>query len=84
MCWKVRFFDIFYRKKCEDYENKFKGHAALTLRSRLRCIIVRRPGSEEKEYKDVTIGQDNYTVNNIPKPSTNILVRNLTFFFGSK
>lgn len=77
MFWKVRnnflqkktlqyFIYIFYRKL---------GHAALTLRSRLRCIIVRRPGSEDKEYKlpNIISGQDNYC-NSTPKPTTNILV----------
>uniref|UniRef100_A0A336KA94 NAD(+) kinase n=1 Tax=Culicoides sonorensis TaxID=179676 RepID=A0A336KA94_CULSO len=60
----------------EQVTNVLEGHAALTLRSRLRCIIVRRPDSEEKEYKDVSLGHDNYTVSNGPKPSTNILVLN--------
>lgn len=77
MFWKVSFeFVAEILKKCFKPFYWFIGHAALTLRSRLRCIIVRRPGSEDKEYKPtITASQDNYT-NSCPKPSTNILVLN--------
>lgn len=64
----------------EQVTNVLEGHAALTLRSRLRCIIVRRPGSEDKELKtppQIAAAQDNYCNNSSQtKPSTNILVLN--------
>lgn len=69
----------------EQVTNVLEGHAALTLRSRLRCLIVRRPGSEDKELKPLpptaasgnaaaAFEQDNICNSAQSKPSTNILV----------
>ncbi|XP_049288921.1 NAD kinase-like isoform X1 [Anopheles funestus] len=49
----------------EQVTNVLEGHAALTLRSRLRCIIVRKDKTEQ-EISTFKSSQD---------PSTNILVR---------
>uniref|UniRef100_A0A453YWU9 NAD(+) kinase n=1 Tax=Anopheles gambiae TaxID=7165 RepID=A0A453YWU9_ANOGA len=50
----------------EQVTNVLEGHAALTLRSRLRCIIVRKDKTEQ-EISTFKSSQD---------PSTNILVLN--------
>lgn len=53
----------------EQVTNVLEGHAALTLRSRLRCIIVRK---NEKKEKELPLLHGT----NTQKPSTNILVLN--------
>lgn len=63
----------------EQVTNVLEGHAALTLRSRLRCIIVRKneepnENSCEKNWlAHKAIDSSNGTVPT-PKPATNILV----------
>lgn len=53
----------------DQVTNVLEGHAALTLRSRLRCTIVRK-NSEDREESHVQNGR------NSALPSTNILVLN--------
>lgn len=62
----------------DQVTNVLEGHAALTLRSRLRCIIVRKNPKDNRKGSDAapngrvvaeTSGNDNL-------PSTNILVLN--------
>lgn len=63
----------------EQVTNVLEGHAALTLRSRLRCIIVRKneepnESSCEKNWlAQKAIDSSNGTAPT-PKPATNILV----------
>lgn len=61
----------------DQVTNVLEGHAALTLRSRLRCIIVRK--NQKDDQNNDTEGRngrvaDTTTVNTLP--STNILVLN--------
>lgn len=58
----------------EQVTNVLEGHAALTLRSRLRCIIVRK--NEKEEHKDGHNGRVAETSAVGSLPSTNILVLN--------
>lgn len=58
----------------EQVTNVLEGHAALTLRSRLRCIIVRKPPSVNKDANSDEMESDPSIGNS--KPSTNILVLN--------
>lgn len=63
----------------EQVTNVLEGHAALTLRSRLRCIIVRKPNSSSKSSAEAIAETSSYDSNSSssgPKPSTNILVLN--------
>lgn len=68
----------------EQVTNVLEGHAALTLRSRLRCIIVRKNYKDHKndsERNDSLTECDGSGVNSINSnsnalPSTNILVLN--------
>lgn len=70
----------------EQVTNVLEGHAALTLRSRLRCIIVRKnynkdhKGSIDSDRNDsLTADCDGSGVNSVNSntlPSTNILVLN--------
>ena len=74
----------------EQVTNVLEGHAALTLRSRLRCIIVRKNQSELKDgaIDDTTPSspQINCTTttksitseNSIQKPAANILVSSIS------
>lgn len=78
----------------EQVTNVLEGHAALTLRSRLRCIIVRKNQDEPSESSceknwlaHRAIGNDASNGTSTQKPATNILVsefilrqRNQTFF----
>lgn len=66
----------------EQVTNVLEGHAALTLRSRLRCIIIRKNQEEPTEsdceknfFTQKALGCD-VTNNGVssPKPATNILV----------
>lgn len=61
----------------DQVTNVLEGHAALTLRSRLRCIIVRK--NQKDDHNNDTEGRngrvaDTSAVNTLP--STNILVLN--------
>lgn len=65
--------------------NVLEGHAALTLRSRLRCIIVRKNSAESNgsgKYSEIQNGRSTSTSSalesskNNQHPSTNILVLN--------
>lgn len=61
----------------EQVTNVLEGHAALTLRSRLRCIIVRKNQTEEAVLDKNWISQKglaNENSNGKKKPSANILV----------
>lgn len=67
----------------EQVTNVLEGHAALTLRSRLRCIIVRKPphacNKDQQKNNDTTEWNQNDTQTvgaSVSKPSTNILVLN--------
>jgi NAD+ kinase len=59
----------------DQVTNVLEGHAALTLRSRLRCIIVRK---NQKEGRKDVIGQNGQVETSAVKtlPSANILVLN--------
>lgn len=57
----------------DQVTNVLEGHAALTLRSRLRCIIVRKNQKEDHKDSDATNGRVE-AINSLP--STNILVLN--------
>lgn len=61
----------------EQVTNVLEGHAALTLRSRLRCIIVRKNAKDDrhKESEGHTNGRADAAVHN-SLPSPNILVLN--------
>lgn len=59
----------------DQVTNVLEGHAALTLRSRLRCIIVRKNQKEDHKDSDAPNGRaEALAVNSLP--STNILVLN--------
>jgi NAD+ kinase len=63
----------------DQVTNVLEGHAALTLRSRLRCIIVRKNSKDDHKNAEGQNGQNGRVaeasaVNNLP--STNILVLN--------
>lgn len=64
----------------EQVTNVLEGHAALTLRSRLRCIIVRKYEDEQIERCDSQNFIASRAINNesygspTSKPATNILV----------
>lgn len=68
----------------EQVTNVLEGHAALTLRSRLRCIIVRKNSAESSngsgKYSEIQNGRSSSsaldTSKNNQHPSTNILVLN--------
>jgi NAD+ kinase len=69
----------------EQVTNVLEGHAALTLRSRLRCIIVRKNSAESNgsgKYSEIQNGRSTSTSSalesskNNQHPSTNILVLN--------
>ena len=58
-----------------------EGHAALTLRSRLRCIIVRKNQLDRKDSEEAFVEPQSpealaYSNSASTKPSTNILVLN--------
>lgn len=53
----------------------FTGHAALTLRSRLRCIIIRKNADHVTEKNGPNINNGNATERKHPQP-TNLLVLN--------
>jgi NAD+ kinase len=61
----------------DQVTNVLEGHAALTLRSRLRCIIVRKNSYERKD-SDAHNGrvEVNNSGNSSNLPTTNILVLN--------
>lgn len=66
----------------DQVTNVLEGHAALTLRSRLRCIIVRKNQKDDptedrknKSVAELQNGKANSTHND-SLPSTNILVLN--------
>lgn len=62
----------------DQVTNVLEGHAALTLRSRLRCIIVRKNQKEERNGGSEVVAHngkvESSAVNSLP--STNILVLN--------
>lgn len=62
----------------EQVTNVLEGHAALTLRSRLRCIIVRK----NQEHKEIC--EENWIYQNSEltkqKSTTNILVSHPLFY----
>lgn len=64
----------------EQVTNVLEGHAALTLRSRLRCIIVRKYEEEQIDRCDSQNFMAQRAINNdsygspTTKPATNILV----------
>lgn len=65
----------------EQVTNVLEGHAALTLRSRLRCIIVRKNQEEPSESSceknwlaHRAIGNEPANGTSAQKPATNILV----------
>jgi NAD+ kinase len=62
----------------EQVTNVLEGHAALTLRSRLRCIIVRKNENDCTKSSDSIVDSYNnhYSSPDGPKASTNILVLN--------
>lgn len=63
----------------EQVTNVLEGHAALTLRSRLRCILVRKPNSSKthtEEFAETSSYHDSSSSSSGQKPSTNILVLN--------
>lgn len=72
----------------EQVTNVLEGHAALTLRSRLRCIIVRKNAAEgnqnngEGKHAELYNGRSTNAIasmaeaKNSQNPSTNILVLN--------
>lgn len=69
----------------EQVTNVLEGHAALTLRSRLRCIIVRKNQEEpcesscEKNWlTQRALSNDSSNGTTAQKPATNILVMNPT------
>lgn len=75
----------------DQVTNVLEGHAALTLRSRLRCVIVRKSNkdhnnSESNHNNDTNNSSDcdgsasNSIGNNAALPSTNILVLNEVIF----
>jgi NAD+ kinase len=55
----------------DQVTNVLEGHAALTLRSRLRCIIVRKNEKKEENGRALTEASSGSSL-----PSTNILVLN--------
>lgn len=71
----------------DQVTNVLEGHAALTLRSRLRCIIVRKNYKDHKNDSDRNelAECDSSGVNSINNsnalPSTNILVLNEVILF---
>lgn len=58
----------------DQVTNVLEGHAALTLRSRLRCIIVRKNENKEGEVQNGRALAEASTGSLLP--STNILVLN--------
>lgn len=58
----------------DQVTNVLEGHAALTLRSRLRCTIVRK-NSEDRKESELSNGRNEAAIHNA-LPSTNILVLN--------
>lgn len=59
----------------EQVTNVLEGHAALTLRSRLRCTIVRKNGEDRSKDSEEQNGRNgSLALSNTP--STNILVLN--------
>lgn len=68
----------------DQVTNVLEGHAALTLRSRLRCIIVRKSFKDHKndsDRNDISTERNGSGTNSISNnsntlPSTNILVLN--------
>lgn len=64
----------------EQVTNVLEGHAALTLRSRLRCILVRKPNSNKSQsesFAETSSYHDSSSSSSSgQKPSTNILVLN--------
>lgn len=68
----------------EQVTNVLEGHAALTLRSRLRCIIVRKNSAESNggKYNEMQNGRQSSAISSSAldsknnQPSTNILVLN--------
>lgn len=65
----------------DQVTNVLEGHAALTLRSRLRCVIVRKSNKDHKsdshqnDTNNDCDGSGNNSINNA-LPSPNILVLN--------
>jgi NAD+ kinase len=61
----------------EQVTNVLEGHAALTLRSRLRCIIVRKNENDcTKSSDSIVDSYNNHCSSQDQKASTNILVLN--------
>lgn len=60
----------------DQVTNVLEGHAALTLRSRLRCIIVRKNAVENRKDIEGQNGRSVEASNVDSLPSTNILVLN--------
>lgn len=65
----------------DQVTNVLEGHAALTLRSRLRCIIVRKNQLDRKDSDEALVEPQSpealaYSNSASTKPSTNILVLN--------
>jgi ATP-NAD kinase N-terminal domain len=58
----------------DQVTNVLEGHAALTLRSRLRCIIVRKNEKKDGEGQNGRAVAETSSINSLP--STNILVLN--------
>lgn len=59
----------------DQVTNVLEGHAALTLRSRLRCVIVRKNAKEDRKDNEMQNGRaESSLVNSLP--SANILVLN--------
>lgn len=70
----------------EQVTNVLEGHAALTLRSRLRCVIYRKSDRRKESESDNQITKNAYnyqtdgsdaTNKSGSRGSTNILVRNM-------
>jgi hypothetical protein len=75
----------------EQVTNVLEGHAALTLRSRLRCIIVRKEQNENNkssdsitDYNNHYSSQDSSLGCGSQKASTNILVSEFMRFLKKK
>jgi NAD+ kinase len=60
----------------DQVTNVLEGHAALTLRSRLRCIIVRKNQKEDSKSSEAQNGRIAEASSANTLPSTNILVLN--------
>lgn len=58
----------------DQVTNVLEGHAALTLRSRLRCIIVRKNEKKDEESQNGRVLAEALVGSSLP--STNILVLN--------